>query len=60
MNYLKTKLTGEALDAIAGYQLSNDNYKLVVDVLKQRFGNTQSIIDALYHISLWQRIIWET
>ena len=48
MNYLKTKLTGEALDAIAGYQLSNDNYKLVVDVLKKRFGNTQSIIDAHY------------
>jgi len=48
MNYLKTKLTGEALDSIAGYQLSNDNYKLVVDVLKKRFGNTQSIIDAHY------------
>jgi len=48
MNHLKTKLTGEALDAIAGYQLSNDNYKLAVDVLKQRFGNAQSIIDAHY------------
>jgi len=48
INYLKTKLIGEALDAIAGYQLSNDNYKLVVDVLKQRFVNAQSIIDAHY------------
>jgi len=25
MNYLKTKLTGEALDVIVGYQLSNGN-----------------------------------
>ena len=38
MNYLKPKLTGEALDAISGYQLSNDNYKVVVDVLQKRFS----------------------
>ena len=48
MNYLKYKLTGEALDAILGYQLSNTNYKVVVDVLKRRFGNTQLIIEAHY------------
>ena len=48
MNYLKSKLTNEALDAISGYQLSNSNYKVVVDVLKQRFGNPQLIIDAHY------------
>ena len=38
----------EALDAISGYQLSNDNYTVVVDVLKRRFGNPQLIIDAHY------------
>ena len=48
MNYLKSKLTNEALDAISGYRLSNSNYKVVVDVLKQRFGNPQLIIDAHY------------
>lgn len=48
MNYLKSKLTNEALDAISGYQLSNSNYKVVVDVLKQRFGNPQLIVDAHY------------
>ena len=36
------------LDTISGYQLSNDNYKVVVDVLQKRFGNPQSIIDAHY------------
>ena len=48
MNYLRSRLTGEALDAISGYQLSNDNYNIVVDVLKRRFGNPQLIIDAHY------------
>ena len=48
MTYLKSKLIGEALDAISGYQLSHDNYAVVVDALKRRFGNTQLIIDAHY------------
>ena len=46
-NYLKSKLTGEELEAISGYQLSNDNYKVVIDVLK-RFGNQQLIINTHY------------
>ena len=48
LNYLKSKLKGEALSAISGYQLSNNNYSVVVDVLKRRFGNPQLIIDAHY------------
>ena len=47
-NYLKSKLEGEALEAISGYQLSNENYDVVVDILKRRFGNKQLIIDAHY------------
>ena len=38
--YLKSKLSGDALEAIAGYQLSNENYQIVVDVLKKRFGSS--------------------
>ena len=34
LNYLKSKLNGEALEAIYGYQLSNENYVAVVEVLK--------------------------
>ena len=51
LNYLKLKLRGEALEAISGYQLSNDNYATVVEVLKRRFGNPQLIIDA-HHCNL--------
>ena len=47
---LKSKLTGDALQAIAGYQLSNDNYPVVVvDVLKNRYGNKQLVVDTYYH-----------
>ena len=48
-NYLKSKLRGEALEAISGYQLSNDNYKVVVNVLNRRFGRPQLIVNAHYH-----------
>ena len=48
LNYLRSKLKGEALEAISGYQLSNENYTVVVDMLKKRFGNQQLIIDAHY------------
>lgn len=44
LNYLKSKLKGEALEAISGYQLSNEHYVVVVEV----FGNQQLIIDAHY------------
>ena len=46
---LKSRLTGDALKAVAGYQLSNENYEVIVDVLKKRFGNKQLVIDAYYH-----------
>ena len=47
-NYLKSKLEGEALEAIFGYQLSNENYVVVIDIRKKRFGYMQLIIDAHY------------
>ena len=34
---------------ISGYQLFNENYPVVVDVLKRKFGNKQLIIDVHYH-----------
>ena len=48
LNHIKSTLTGQALKPISEYQL-NKNYSVVVDTLKQRFGNKQVIIDAHYH-----------
>ena len=45
-NYLQSKLTGDAANAISGLQLSNENYPIAVDILNKRFGNKQIIIDA--------------
>jgi len=36
----------------SGYQLSNNNYNVVVDVLKCKFGNPQLIINAISHTFL--------
>ena len=47
-NYLKSKLTGEAHRAILGLTLSNENYGVAIDILKERFGNEQVIIDLHY------------
>ena len=55
--YLKSKLSSDTLEAIAVYQLLNDNYKIVVDVLKKRFGNKKVQLSILtiiiYHTYLW-------
>ena len=37
-NYLRAQLSGDAARAIAGFPLTNNNYKQAVDLLKTRFG----------------------
>ncbi|KAK8764947.1 hypothetical protein V5799_032444, partial [Amblyomma americanum] len=44
LNYLKTLLTGEAVTAIAGLQASGDCYSDAVDILRQRFGNPEALV----------------
>ena len=46
MNYLKSLLTGPAEETINGISLSNDNYKVVLDLLEKRFGDEQVILSA--------------
>ena len=41
MKYLNSKLTGEAKQAESGILLSNENYRVVIDLLKERFGDKQ-------------------
>ena len=39
-NYMKSKFEGEALEAISGYQLSNENYTVVIDLHKKHYSKT--------------------
>ena len=48
LNYLNSKLTGKAKDAVSGILLSNDNYSVAVTLLKDRFGDKQSVINCHY------------
>ena len=47
-SYLQSKLVGEAKNAISGLSLCNDNYKVAIELLKERFGRKQDIIDIHY------------
>ena len=45
-NYLKSQLTGSALDVIKGFSLSAENYGTAFELLCERFGKKQLIIRA--------------
>ena len=45
-NYLRRFLEGDALHAVAGFSLTNDNYEESLELLQNRHGNTQQIIAA--------------
>ncbi|KAI1715518.1 hypothetical protein DdX_07836 [Ditylenchus destructor] len=47
MSYLITLLEGEAKRAVSGYQICNANYLVVVELLKNRFGNKEAIAESL-------------
>ena len=54
MIYLQNLTTGPAAATIAGFSLSNNNYKEALEMLKQRFGDKQMLISthmkALYQL----------
>jgi len=45
-NYLRAQLQGDAARAIAGFPLSDANYNHSVDLLKERFGQPHTIVNA--------------
>lgn len=47
-NYLRSKLTETARLAISGLSLSNQNYDVAISILKDRFGDVQSVINKHY------------
>ncbi|VDH99508.1 Hypothetical predicted protein [Mytilus galloprovincialis] len=48
LNYLKSKLFGTANSAISGLTLSHENYDVAISILKERFGNVQSVVNKHY------------
>ena len=48
-NYLRAHLEGEAARAIAGFPLTSVNYHQSLDVLRNRFGDQQRIVNAHMH-----------
>ena len=59
LEYLKCQCEGAANQAIAGLELTNENYDIAVNILKQRFGQRQDILnshmDALLYINTVHR-----
>ena len=47
-NYLRAQLENEALKSIAGLELANANYEAAINLLKERYGNNQLIVDTHY------------
>ena len=48
LKYLNSKLTGEAKQAVSGIHLSKENYKVAEELLKERFGDQQTVINSHY------------
>ena len=49
INYLRSKVNGDAHRPISGLSLSKENYIIVVDIVRERFGNSQEAIDLHYN-----------
>ena len=47
-SYLKGALRGSAYVAISGISVTEDNYDVVVALLKDKFGSKESIVETLY------------
>ena len=48
LNYLMSKLSGEARNSVSGIQLSNENYLVEVDLLKERYRYKQTVVTFHY------------
>ncbi|CAC5423017.1 unnamed protein product [Mytilus coruscus] len=48
LNYLKSKSFGTANSAIAGITLSHENYDVAISILKEKFGNVQSVVNKYF------------
>ena len=47
-NYLRSQLHGQASEVLSGLELTNDSYEVAIELLKERYGRKQFMIDAHY------------
>ena len=47
-NYLRSRLEGDAREVIGGMTLTNANYDKAKDILKERYGRQDVIVNAHY------------
>ena len=47
-SYLKGALCGSAVSVIAGISITNEGYDVAIQILQERFGNKEVIIEAMY------------
>ena len=47
-SYLNSSLRGPAASTISGISLTNDNYSVVVKLLKEKFSKREAIVVTLY------------
>ena len=45
---MKGSLRGAAAVVIGGISITNDNYDVAIELLKEKFGKREAIIDTLY------------
>ena len=48
LNYLRSKLEGQALTIVSGLGLSHDKYRVAVGLLKARYADPERIVEAHY------------
>ena len=48
LNYLMSKHSGEAKNSVSGIQLSNENYQVAVELLKERYRDKQAVVTSHY------------
>ena len=47
-SYLKGVLHGSAASAITGVSITNEGYDVAIQILQEKFGNKETIVEALY------------
>ena len=48
LNYIRAELEGDASAVISGLELTNSNYEVAVNLLQDRFGRDERMMDAHY------------